>query len=226
MKPNLKKYLAVAAVLVFVGLPILIYALGDFPRRSVLKESISLLTLLAFSMMLGQFFLARSNMEAIKLYNLRRVRTLHTVIAYSAVSVLLLHPFLIVLPRFFEAGVDPWSAFVTMLTTFDSAGIIFGLAAWVMLLVLTLTAIFRIRLVKTLRTKYPRWRHFHGMLSITLTVFVILHAIELGSHTNTPMAVFMIVLAVAGAAMLLRMYLPNRSPAQKPMREPETAGAK
>ncbi len=226
MKPDLKKYLVIAAVLVFVGLPILFYILGDFPRRSVLKESISLLTLLAFSLMLGQFFLARSNMEVIKLYSLRRIRSVHTVIAYSAVSLLLLHPFLIVLPRYFEAGVDPWDAFVTVLTTFDSAGIIFGLIAWVMLFGLTMTAMFRIRLIKTLRTNYPRWRHFHGILSITLTVFAIVHAIELGRHTHTAMAVFMVVLAVAGVAMLMRMYLPSRSRAQEPAPTPKTAGEK
>ena len=41
MKLDLKTYNVIAAVLVFIGLPVLFYALGDFPRRSVLKEAIS-----------------------------------------------------------------------------------------------------------------------------------------------------------------------------------------
>lgn len=220
MKPDLKRYLVIAALFVFVGLPISFYVLGDFPRRSILKEAIAILTLLAFSLMLGQFFLARSNMEVIQLYNLRRVRSVHTVIAYSVVTLLLLHPFLIVLPRFFEAGVDPWDALKTMLTTFGSTGVLLGLIAWCLLFVLALTATFRFRLVKTLRTKYPRWRHFHGMLSVALAVVAITHAIKLGRHMDTPMAAFTIVLAVAGVAMLFRMYLPS-----KPSRAHEPAGA-
>jgi len=220
VKPDLKKLIAIAALVVFVALPILFYALGDFPRRSVLKEAISLLTLVALSLMLGQFFLARSNMGVIELYNLRRIRTVHAVIAYFAVSWLLLHPFLVVVPRFFEAGIEPWDAMTMMLTTYSSTGIALGLAAWVLLLVLTVTAIFRIRLIKALHTKYPRWRHFHGMLSIALTTFALLHAISLGRHTDTPMATMLIVVSVVGVAMLLRMYFPQRAGAPEPPSAP------
>ncbi|KEO61659.1 hypothetical protein [Thioclava indica] len=46
---------------VFVGLPILFYVMGDAPRRSLLKEVISIATFLSFGVMIGQFFLARSN---------------------------------------------------------------------------------------------------------------------------------------------------------------------
>lgn len=224
MKPDLKKYLVIAALVIFVGLPILFYALGDFPRRSVLKEAISLCTLLAFSLVLGQFFLARSNMKIIELFSLRRIKNVHTVIAYSAVTLILLHPFLIVLPRFLEAGVDPWDAFATMLTTFDSTGIVFGLIAWVLLLVLMLSAMFRIRLIQKLHIDYPRWRHFHGMLSVTFTVFAIIHAITLGRHINTPMIVFYIVLALIGITMLMRMYWPGHTPFRKVLQTNVPAG--
>jgi len=117
-----------AALAVVIGLPLLFYALDDAPRRSLLKESISILTLLAFSMMLGQYFLARSNETLPSLFEPSQIQKVHKYIAYSAVAVMLLHPVLVVLPRHFEAGVKPWDALVTMLTTFDSLGILLGLA--------------------------------------------------------------------------------------------------
>ena len=68
MKRTARTCAIIAALAVFIGLPLLLYALGDAPRRSVLKESISILTLLAFSMMLGQYFLARSNETLLSLF--------------------------------------------------------------------------------------------------------------------------------------------------------------
>jgi len=46
---RIKIYNRIAAVLVFIGLPILFWALGDVPKRIVLKEALSILTLVAFS---------------------------------------------------------------------------------------------------------------------------------------------------------------------------------
>ncbi|MGB4828238.1 MAG: hypothetical protein WBP18_13385, partial [Paracoccaceae bacterium] len=68
MKLSARAYAIITGLTVFVGLPLLFYALGDAPRRSVLKEALSLLTLLAFTMMLGQFFLARSNETLLMLF--------------------------------------------------------------------------------------------------------------------------------------------------------------
>ena len=69
MKPDPKTYAAVTAIAVFIGLPVLFYLLGDAPRRSYLKEGLSILTLVSFSLMLGQFFLARSNRTVPKFLN-------------------------------------------------------------------------------------------------------------------------------------------------------------
>lgn len=207
MKLDLKKYNVIGAVVIFVVLPVLFYSLGDFPKRSLLKESISVLTLLAFSLMLGQFFLARSNEAVIRLYNARHVSMTHKVIAYSAVSLFLLHPFLIVVPRYFEAGTEPLDALIVMLTTFDSLGVVLGLTAWALMLVLGLTAMFRVRLIKRFPIKYRNWRKFHGYLTVTFIGVAIWHAIELGRHTEKLMATFMIVLAAAGTTLLFRMYL-------------------
>lgn len=206
MKLTARTYAIIAALAVFIGLPLLFYALGDAPRRSVLKEALSILTLLAFSLMLGQFFLARSNETIVGLFNPRQLQRVHKVIAYGAVGVMLVHPFLIVLPRYFEAGVRPWDAFVIMITTFDSLGVLLGLSAWSLLFVLAVTSFFRIRLIKRLHIRYPTWRYFHGGLAVAFVALAIWHGINLGRHTDTAMAAYFITLALVGIAMLVTHY--------------------
>ena len=206
MKLSARTYAIIAALAVFIGLPLVFYALGDAPLRSVPKEAISILTLFALSMMLGQYFLARSNETLLSLFRASQIQKVHKYIAYSAVGVILLHPVLIVVPRYFEAGVKPWDAFVTMLITFDSLGILLGLFAWVLLLVLSLTAFFRNRLTPRFRNRYRGWRYFHGGLAVTFTIVALWHAIELGRHTDVAMSALFITLALIGFAMLAKLY--------------------
>lgn len=206
MKPSARTWLVVAGAAVFVGLPLVFYALGDAPRRSVLKEGISILTLLAMSLMIGQYFLARSNETVSSLFRPAQVQKVHKYIAYSAVGVILVHPVLIVLPRNFEGGVKPWDAFVTMVTTFDSLGILLGLAAWLVLLVLTLTAYFRIPLSKRFTSRYRGWRYLHGGLAVGFTAAAIWHAVDLGRHTDVAMSAHFVALALVGVALLARLY--------------------
>ena len=206
MKISARAYAISTAVAVFIGLPLLFYALGDVPRRSLLKESVSILTLLSFTLMLGQYLLARSNETILSLFKPPQIQKAHKVIAYGAVGIILVHPFLIVLPRFFEAGVKPADAFITMITTFDSLGILLGLTAWVLLLLLGVIAMFRRRLIQRFKIKYRNWRYIHGFLAVTFTVLGIWHAIELGRHTDTAMATFFIAIALVGGALLANLY--------------------
>ncbi len=206
MKLDARTYTVVTALIVLIALPLLLYASGDVPRRTLLKESLSVLTLLCFSLMLSQFFMARSNTTLLKLFKPIQIQKVHKVIAYGAVGLMLLHPYLIVFPRYFESGVQPWDAFVTMVTQFDSLGILLGILAWVLMVVLVATAFFRRRLVKRFTHKYLGWRYFHSALAVTFTILVIWHAIDLGRHTNVAMSAYFILLAVAGIGLLARLY--------------------
>lgn len=206
MERTARIFMITTALTVFIGLPLLLYALGDTPRRSVLKEAISLLTLMAFTMMLGQYFLARSNILLLSLFKPLQIQKFHKYIAYSAVTVILLHPVLIVLPRYFEGGVTPLDAFVTMITEVDNIGILLGIAAWLLLLILVLTAYFRRPLIKRFTNHYRGWRHFHGALVVSFTVLALWHSIALGRHTDVVMSAFLITLAIAGFALLARLY--------------------
>lgn len=204
MKTKNKKidYLIPATAL-FIGLPLLLWALGDVPRRSILKESLSIAFILSFSLMLGQFFLARGNKNILASFRMSTVLKFHKAIAYSIVSIFLIHPFLIVIPRYFESGVAPMEAFITIITTFDSPGIVLGLIAWFLMLVLGITSFIRLRLP----LKYRTWRYFHGILSILFISISAWHVVDLGRHADMAMSIYMIILAISGVSLLLRTYI-------------------
>ena len=206
MKITAKTYAIITGLAVFIGLPLLLYMLGDAPRRSVVKEALSLLTLLAFTMMLGQFFLARSNETLLSLFKPPQVQKVHKVIAYTAIGVIFLHPALIVLPRFLEGGIRPWDAFVTMITDWGNLGIVLGLTAWIVMVVLGLTVFFRKKLIPKFALRYRGWRYFHGALAVCFTVLALWHSIALGRHTDVALSVYFLTLAALGFAMLARMY--------------------
>jgi len=198
-----KKRILVSIAAIFIGLPLLFWAVGDVPRRTVLKESLSLLTLLAFCLMLAQFFLARTSRGLLKDLKMGTVIKIHKVIGYLFVAVLLVHPFFVVLPRYFEAGVAPMEAFVTMLTTFDSVGIVVGIVAWCLLLLLAITSLIR----KKLPMEYTTWRLWHGIMALVFISLATWHAIELGRHTDRAMSIYMSILAVSGILFLLKTYV-------------------
>ncbi len=186
----------------FVGFPLMIYILGDFARRTVLKESLSILFILAFPLMLGLFFLTRSNRKAVKLFRMNRIVKYHKFIGYTAVAVFLVHPFLLVVPRFFEAGVAPLEAFVTLITTFDSLGVILGIIAWSLMLILGILSFFRDRLSMS----YINWRYIHGILAMIFIAIASWHMIDLGRHTNLAMTVYIIILAMSSEMLVLKTY--------------------
>ena len=207
MEKQIKTYNIILAIAVFIGLPILFWALGDFPQRSNLNEAISIITLLSFSLMIGQFFLARSNKQILKAHKMSMIVKYHKYIGYIFISILLVHPFLIVIPRYFEAGVEPIDAFITIITSFNSTGIIFGIIAWGCMLLLGLTSFFRNHLGLT----YKTWRVFHGISSIIFIGVALLHVIDLGRHSDTLFSIFFISLSAIGILLLLKTYFVKTS---------------
>lgn len=210
LKITAKFYVILAAICIFVGLPLLLYATGETPRRTTLKDGLSILTLLATTLMFSQYFLARSNISMLSLFKMPAVQKVHKYIAYSAIVIMIFHPFFIVLPRFFEAGVKPWDAFWIMVLKFDSLGIFLGLFAWVAMITLGFTAYFRMKLMKKFKNKYRGWRGFHAIVAVSFTIAATWHAIELGRHTDVAMSAFFIVIVGFGLLMLARVYVPEK----------------
>ena len=203
MTSNNKKSYLVPFGVVFVALPLLLWRLGDFPQRTVLKETLSVITLLAFFLMLAEFFLARSGKSLLKELHLSRAVKIHKFIGYTAALVILVHPFLIVVPRYYEAGVEPMEALETIITTFDTPGIMLGIIAWCLMLILALTSLVR----KLLPIKYKAWRLCHGLSAIAFVTIATWHAVDLGRHTNGPISIAMIILAGVGVLLLLKTYI-------------------
>lgn len=129
----------------------------------------------------------------------------HKIIGYTFVAVLLFHPLYIVIPRFFEAGVSPVDAFVTMVTTMN-LGVVLGILAWCFMLILGLTSFMRTKLPM----KYKTWRIFHGVLAILFIVPAAWHAIDLGRHSTTAMSIFLSVLTASGVLLLLKTYFSKK----------------
>ncbi|MBI9039210.1 MAG: ferric reductase-like transmembrane domain-containing protein [Bacteroidales bacterium] len=187
---------------VLIGLPLLFWAVGDFPRRTILKEVLSVLTLIAFTMMIGQFYLTRNKRKMFKVKSIKKLIKLHKIIGYVFIGIILLHPFFIVFPRYFESGVEPMEAFTTLITTYNSSGVVLGLIAYLLILIIGITSIFR----NKLPMKYTSWRLLHGVLSIIFIIVASCHAIDLGRHTDVPMSIFIIILSGSGVILLLKTY--------------------
>lgn len=202
MRVYIKSHYFILSGLVFTGIPLLIWTLDDMAARSLLKDALSILTLLAFCQMAGQFFWARTNRGAVDNLKMSSVVKYHKIIGYTCGGLLLLHPVLLVVPWFFEAGITPLAAFTTVVTTVTSQGVVLGIIAWSLLLVLVLTALVR----RTLPITYRTWRGLHGMAAIGFILISTWHVIDLGRHANIAFSVFIAILAVGGVLLLGRHY--------------------
>ena len=182
--------------MIFAGIPLLICAQADLPERSLFKESLSLLTILTFSQMLGMFFWSGINKYVAKEMKMNQMIKVHKIIGYIIVATLLVHPVFLVLPRFFESGVSPVEAFVSMITTFNQ-GIFLGIVAWCLMLIIGITGLIR----KRLPISYTTWRNFHGIIAVALVSIVPWHVMDLGRHDSLAMSGF-IILSTAGSILL------------------------
>lgn len=111
------------------------------------------------------------------------------------------HPLYVVIPRFFEAGVSPVDAFVTMVATMNT-GIVLGLLAWFLMFVLGLTSFLRNKLPMS----YKSWRVLHALLATFFLLIALWHAIDLGRHASLSMAILFCVLTAGGILLLLKTY--------------------
>ncbi len=200
MKNQTNKRGLLPAIVLFIGLPIFFYVTGDFPRRTVLKESISLLTIIGLGMMLAQFFLTRSGNSLLLGYNMAKVIKIHKIIGYVCLCLFLVHPFLIVLTRYFEAGIEPADCLLTILRTYSNHGVLSGILAWCLMFLLLITAFFR----KKIPLGYKTWVAVHKWLSIACIIFACWHGIDLGRHTNGVLSAYVVFLALSGILLLLK----------------------
>ncbi|GAB4376959.1 MAG: ferric reductase-like transmembrane domain-containing protein [Calditrichia bacterium] len=203
MKAILKKYSFLSKIAVFIGIPLLVYFLQDFPRRTVLKESLSVLTILSFTFMGGQFYLTRGYRAVENKGRMGDIVKAHKFIGYFFGAVLLFHPYFIVFPRYFEGGVKPLGALWQIVTTLENSGVVLGIIAWFMMIVLGISSLLRRKLFKS----YRMWRWFHGLLSLLFIGLAAGHVITLGRHSAPVMTIFYLLLISGGVTVLVKTYI-------------------
>lgn len=218
MSTNIKFLYLFLLGAVFTVLPVLFFITGDFVRRDILKDSISIVTILSFFIILGQFYLSKINEGIIKLFKTFKVIKVHKVIGYIFLPILIVHPILIVVPRFFEAGADPVESLITMITTFDNLGIVFGIIAWILMFALGLTSLFR----NKLNMSYKNWKLLHGVLSLAFIVLAAWHVVDLGRHMDNSMISLIIIVTALASILLLKTYI---SPKKRGQIKKETTNA-
>lgn len=192
-------------IITFIAVPLVLYYSGNFPKRNTLMESISILTILAFSLLLSQFFTSRLNYKLMKQIRMVNVVAIHRFIGYFFISVLLLHPFFIIIPKFFDDGIAPTDAFVKLITTFSTTGIILGLIGYAIMLILMVTAFFRFKM----HMHYRTWRSLHGYLTLLFVITATWHVIDMGRHSNSSFTLYYLLVVVTGIYYVLRKYLFN-----------------
>ncbi len=200
---NTSKHSTLFGVLfIFMGLPTLFWFLGEYPFRSFLKDSLGLATLLALYLLYLQFFLSGIPKTPLESYRFKTIIRIHKYIGYVVVLFFMLHPFFIVLPRFFEAGLLPQDALIKLLTTFETQGEIVGLIAYLLIFFLGATSLFRHKL----GMKYRSWKLLHGITSLLFIFLASWHAIDMGRHINDAQTLWIVLVASTASWMLLQSY--------------------
>lgn len=203
MKKARNTYKLLPLIIAFIVAPLLLWVLGDFPKRNSLMEALSLMSILGFTMLLSQFFYSRINKSLVKDIRMVNVLKIHRFIGYTFISILLLHPFFIIVPKFFDNGLTPADAFLELITTFDSLGVVLGLIAYASMIILMVTAFFRFKM----HLKYRTWRNLHGYLTMLFVITATWHVITLGRHSNTSFSIYYVLMVASGIFYLLNTYL-------------------
>lgn len=201
MTANTGKKKVWQSIIIFTGMPLFIWAMSTFPERSLLKELLSVMTILAFCQVMGLFFWTRLHRSTDGDISMSKVIKYHIATGYVFVVILLFHPFFLVSLRFFEPGVAPVDAFVTIISTLHQ-GVVLGIIAWCLLLVVGITSFVR----KKLPIQYKTWRVFHGMLAMFFIVIATWHVINLGRHSGFAMSIFVSTVAGCEVLLLLKKY--------------------
>lgn len=202
---NARNYLVKfsALIITFIAVPLFLYFSGNFARRTTLMETISIVTILAFSLLLSQFFTSRLNYKLMKQIRMVNVVAIHRFMGYFFISVMLLHPFFLIIPKFFDDAVSPTDAFVKLITTFSTTGLILGLIAYAVMLILMVTAFFRFKM----HMHYRTWRSLHGYLTLLFVITATWHVIDTGRHSNSSFTLFYLLVVATGIYYVLRKYL-------------------
>jgi len=189
--------LVVVLVLVAALAPVFLALNQNVPAGSLFKQAVLLLSLAAFGLVLGQFWLSRLlSWRSVKIWPAKIIHW-HKVIGSTAGGFLLIHPVLMVARRFWVQESGPGDNLLLMLR---APVLRPAIIAWVTLALLLALSIVR----RSLRRQ--QWRILHGLLAKSVAGLTTWHVIAVGRHSNTAMSDFWAVLAAGAIGALLNSY--------------------
>jgi predicted ferric reductase len=175
-------------VLLFIGAPLLLSISQAVPTQSTFQLVVLLVSLAGAGLALGLFWLSRLTPHGAVNIRLGKMLIWHKYLGYLVGAVFLLHPVLIIARRFWAVESNPIDNLVLL---FSSPLVWPGVAAWLLLITLVVTAFARKRFAPT------TFRWLHGCLAVAFVSLGVWHVIAVGRHSSLILSAFWIVLAAA-----------------------------
>ena len=188
----------IAVYIVVLLIPLFLGLCQELPRRSTAQEISDSLLLIGFMALYLQFILSGRFKWISGKFGIDLVIRIHQIMARILAVLLLVHPFLVVAPW---QGVS--NAVRRGVGLFLSPSTNTGIAAWFLLLVLVLLAIFHDRLP----IRYEAWRLSHGIGTVVMAALATQHAITLGRHSDTMFITLWSILLALSVLTLLYNYI-------------------
>ena len=192
-----RNLLVVLYLLMVAVAPVVLAVSQEVPSGSVFKQLVLVLSLAAFGLILGQFWL--SKLMPWDEVHVRPAVVLrwHKVIGYATGGFLLIHPVLMIARRFWVQESDPLDNLLLMLR---APALLPAIVGWGLLAVIGMLSLTRQHL-------RPRsWRVLHGLLSAVFVGLATWHVVAVGRHSNAAMSAYWIVLAAGTVGTLLFSY--------------------
>ncbi|MCB1698644.1 MAG: ferric reductase-like transmembrane domain-containing protein, partial [Halioglobus sp.] len=147
----------------------------NMQEKTVYASFLALFNCLAMAVFFLQFPLAGRLKHSGVFANINWSMLLHRRVGKWLAIIFLLHPVLILAPRFlvsFDTGME------SLVTTLEAGQLLTGIIAWLALLLWVLLAVFR----EHLKMSYELWRLTHLLGFVVIATLATLHATTVGSH--------------------------------------------
>lgn len=174
-RPPLLLSRVIIIYLAIMVLPYLWSVTQDLERRGPYETVIVALSIAGLTALLAQYLLAGRLQSITGQTGIDNGMRIHRKAGEIIALFFFLHPFLIVLPRFWIAPQLAVDDLWLMLTASESAT---GVYAWAIMSILVLLAMFKDRLPLT----YEAWRISHGIGLVAVAILATWHAVTVGRH--------------------------------------------
>lgn len=159
--------------------PLALAALAGWPRRPVVDDLAAGAGMLAFAIVLVEFVLSGRFRAISGRIGMDVTMRTHQVVARTGLVLALLHPFLYSLPM---NPARPWDVTRATTITTDPTALGSGIAAWLLLFALVLTAIGR----DHLGWRYETWRALHAIGAVLIAALLLHHTLAAGRYGADP----------------------------------------